>query len=175
MKKREPPAVDEAKVKARVAGRKAAETVLGLAREEAEALPKASRRAFWKTLRDACQAEAPPKKPQKPKPPPPPKATRRQRAAIEREELFDDPEDENLGWETQQGLQQIKGIVEAIDGISDETRERDDDGFLEDVRENVLGVAETIRRLDTVTANQQRALDNWEAGVQRWVENDHGA
>ena len=67
--------------------------------------------------------------------------------------------------------EQCDRIVETIDELDEEVFNKASD-FFEDVRTNVVDVQETICKRELVTENQQRALDNWERGVNKWVHND---
>ena len=41
--------------------------------------------------------------------------------------------------------------------------------FFEDIREKAIEVGETIENSGHVTDKQASALENWEAGVRRWI------
>jgi hypothetical protein len=41
--------------------------------------------------------------------------------------------------------------------------------FFEDVREKVVEVQATIEERDHVTTAQANALENWKAGVEKWI------
>jgi len=45
--------------------------------------------------------------------------------------------------------------------------------FFESVRTGAVSIGETIEKTRRVSEKQQKALDNWEAGVNRWLENHH--
>jgi hypothetical protein len=45
------------------------------------------------------------------------------------------------------------------------------ESFFEDVRESLVDVDSTIRAAGRATGNQQRALENWESGLQKWLDN----
>jgi len=69
-----------------------------------------------------------------------------------------------------QAIQQCDRIVEMIDDdVPDEAKDRASD-FFEDVREKVIEVQDTVTSSGHVTSKQQRALDNWEAGVAKWIK-----
>ena len=65
--------------------------------------------------------------------------------------------------------QQCDTIAELIDDDVPEAALDKAPEFFEDVREKVIEVQETIQESGTVTEAQQTALDNWEAGVRRWI------
>lgn len=69
-----------------------------------------------------------------------------------------------------EALEQIEEILETIDEIEGDYPRSFDKGedFLEDVREKAQSMAETLENMDWVTDAQARALDNWQAGVNRW-------
>lgn len=73
-----------------------------------------------------------------------------------------------LDWEAAD--EQCDCIVELID---DEVPERAWDvaaDFFDDIRDKVVAVQETITQTNHVTEKQQQALDNWEAGVRKWIK-----
>jgi hypothetical protein len=82
--------------------------------------------------------------------------------AVRTADDYDD--DDELSEEAAAGIKQcekIKAMIEQIDrpGIA----------FLSDVHDQVSSMAETIERINKVTERQQSALDNWEAGVGKWM------
>ena len=58
--------------------------------------------------------------------------------------------------------------AERIQEMCAEVPERGEE-FASSVLDGVIEVAATIEERQTVTAEQQRALDNWESGVSRWL------
>ena len=42
--------------------------------------------------------------------------------------------------------------------------------FFEDVKEKVISVEEKITLTGSVTPAQSRAIENWEAGVRKWIK-----
>lgn len=67
--------------------------------------------------------------------------------------------------------EQCDRIVETIDELDDGTLDMAAE-FFEDVRDKVVDVQETICKFDRVTDKQQKALNNWEKGVNKWVHDD---
>ncbi|NLX99047.1 MAG: hypothetical protein GXY83_23140 [Rhodopirellula sp.] len=66
--------------------------------------------------------------------------------------------------EVREALQQCVRIL----SLCEEVPERGEE-FAGSVADGVREVAETIEEQNRVTADQQRALDNWEAGIAAWL------
>lgn len=66
--------------------------------------------------------------------------------------------------EVEEALRQCERIQEICEEVPERGAE-----FAESVSSGVAEVAETIEEFQRVTAEQQRALDNWESGVSRWL------
>lgn len=64
-------------------------------------------------------------------------------------------------------LRQCATILELIEDMPPRAEE-----FAASVAEGVENVQEWISEAKTVTTGQCRALDNWQRGVERWLEND---
>ena len=83
------------------------------------------------------------------------------------DENWNDPE---LDWE--EVVEQCGNICDKIDDAPSDVWDKAFD-FFESVREKAKDMGETIRKSCRVTQGQKNALDNMEAGVDRWLENDH--
>lgn len=66
--------------------------------------------------------------------------------------------------EVAEALKQCDRICEMCEEVPERGEE-----FAMSVSDGVAEVAETIEAQQRVTADQQRALDNWESGVSRWL------
>jgi hypothetical protein len=44
--------------------------------------------------------------------------------------------------------------------------------YFEDIREKAISVGDSIEEYNNCTANQARALKNWQAGLEKWVHDD---
>ena len=64
---------------------------------------------------------------------------------------------------------QCDRICEKIEELEDVDAARD---FVESVREKVVSIQETIVSRQRVTPKQQAALNNMEAGVDKWFHDD---
>lgn len=69
--------------------------------------------------------------------------------------------------EVRWALKQCDEICELIEDLPETAFD-----FGESVGEKVRGIAQTIERTNEVTKPQQSALDNMQAGVERWLERD---
>ncbi len=79
------------------------------------------------------------------------------------------PDTEEEDMSALEASQQCDTIVELIDEeVSEEAFDKAGE-FFEDVREKVIEVQETIQTAGSVSEGQQTALDNWEAGVRKWI------
>lgn len=67
--------------------------------------------------------------------------------------------------EVKEALEQCERIIE----MCGEMPERGED-FSTSVEEGCREVMATIESMNHVTADQQRALDNWEGGLSRWLD-----
>ncbi len=67
-------------------------------------------------------------------------------------------------------LEDIDHVLAMIQEIEDDYPRIWDRGesFLEDVREKISEVNDTITEMGMVTQRQQTAIDNWAKGVSRW-------
>ena len=68
-----------------------------------------------------------------------------------------------------EAIQQCDTIVEMIDEEVSEKAKAKAGEFFEDVKAQVTDMQETLVNASHVTVNQQRALDNWEAAVAKWI------
>ena len=68
-----------------------------------------------------------------------------------------------------QASQQCDTIVGLIDDDVPESAWDTAAEFFESVRDGVVDMQETIDDTGFVTTKQQKALDNWEAGVRKWI------
>lgn len=71
----------------------------------------------------------------------------------------------DISAEVNEALQQGEGILAMCDDVPERGEE-----FAMSVAEGVREVMETIMQRGRVTAEQQRALDNWESGVSAWIK-----
>lgn len=68
-----------------------------------------------------------------------------------------------------EAIQQCDTIVEMIEEeVSEKAKDKAGE-FFEDVKAQVTDMQETLVTASHVTVNQQRALDNWEAAVAKWI------
>jgi hypothetical protein len=72
--------------------------------------------------------------------------------------------------EWEEALDQCDAIISMIDYDVPEQAFEAASKFFESVRENVLHVADMIEKKENVTDGQLTALDNWEAGVGKWIK-----
>lgn len=73
------------------------------------------------------------------------------------------PPDDELDW--RDALEQCNRIAELCDDIPERGEE-----FADSVREKAENYASWIRKNKEVTRRMQEALDNMEAGVNRWLD-----
>lgn len=70
-------------------------------------------------------------------------------------------------------VDEAKELIEEIDRmIEDDLSEAAWDkggAFFEDIRESMANVEATIIVNDHVTDNQESALQNWKAGIEKWI------
>lgn len=71
--------------------------------------------------------------------------------------------------DAREAVEQCLLIVELLDDEIDEETFNKSPSFFESVRDGVVSISETIGNTHRVTPNQRRALDNWEAGVRKWL------
>lgn len=69
-----------------------------------------------------------------------------------------------MDWED--AVEQCERILEMLDDLPDEAEE-----FASSVGEKVESIMEYAKSRQRITEGQQTALDNMEAGCQRWLEN----
>lgn len=67
----------------------------------------------------------------------------------------------------QQAVDLCESILSDLEQLSDVEAAEE---FSDSVTEKVKGIQETIERRQDVTANQERALNNMNEGVQRWLD-----
>lgn len=79
-------------------------------------------------------------------------------------------QDDDQAWKD--AVKQAADIVDSIDNAPEEIADKAMD-FFESVRTGAVSIGETIEKTRRVSEKQQKALDNWEAGVNRWLENHH--
>lgn len=70
---------------------------------------------------------------------------------------------------TKEALEACERIGDLIDDELPEAAWDKASDFFEDIKDKVGDMEETIRRLERVTPAQARALENWEAGIRRWI------
>ena len=68
-----------------------------------------------------------------------------------------------MDWE--EACEQCERIIEKCDEMPSRAED-----FTESVREKVQGIWGTIEVSEEVTENQQNALDNMEAGLDKWLD-----
>lgn len=68
-------------------------------------------------------------------------------------------------------LAMVAEITDSIDDASESVVDRAAE-FFESVREGAVAIGKTIEETRRVTPPQQKALDNWLAGVKKWTDND---
>lgn len=67
----------------------------------------------------------------------------------------------------EQAIDLCESILSDLEQLSDVEAAEE---FSDSVAEKVNGIKETIERRQDVTANQERALNNMNEGVQRWLD-----
>jgi hypothetical protein len=85
-------------------------------------------------------------------------AVQKQRAAANERKLRE------LKPEVLEALKQCERIAEMCGEVPERGEE-----FADSVASGVREIAETIQQQNRITADQQRALDNWESGVAKWI------
>lgn len=73
--------------------------------------------------------------------------------------------------DTKATLEQCERILESIEDAPAYVQDKAFD-FFDNVSTTLKSVYETIKMTRHVTPKQQTAIDNWEAGVNRWLKNE---
>ena len=68
-----------------------------------------------------------------------------------------------------QAIQKCDEIVDLIDEDVPESAHDKAGEFFESVREGAVEMQETLEETQEVTPAQRSALENWEAGVRKWI------
>lgn len=86
---------------------------------------------------------------------------------------FGRPPDPDADWNkdeisVDEALEQAKQIVEKIDGAPNDVQRRAVN-FLEDVRDRVTSMTETMTNSRRCSERQKSALDNWEGAIDKMI------